>query len=436
MCEIDQSKISPPLQNTPYDSRMGSIGYHDKCGTCDETVRNCPNHYGHIKLAVPILHPQFVDNIKSVLQCVCLECSGLLLKEAEIALELAQSTRTLKYKDRLKSIEELSKGLPFCQNCSTNHPTIVLFEEKIYKSYDKHRTLMTPEEIRSILEKISNKDLLTLGYNIHVRNTLRHGVVKDPIQSFRPEWMVLTHLLVLPPISRPPAFEGDLKNDDDLTSSYIEIIKRNQKLLDPELKEKKRKELIDEITLHVRTFIDNSDDKMKHTSGKPINSVKQRISGKKGHMRGKLMGKRVDSSARTVITGDPTLKLNEVGVPYEIARELTYPEEVTRRNYNKLLQLSDARKINVVKRGMLEYHQEICKTPLQLGDIVYRHLQDGDRVVFNRQPTLHRGSMMSHVVKLLKGKTFRMNLSATKPYNADFDDKYTHCSRVSCAQNA
>lgn len=425
VCEVTQSKISPPLEQTPYDERMGSISQQQACATCGETVKHCPGHYGHIKLASPIIHPQFIDNVKSILHCVCLKCSRLLMRQSEIDLELAQSTRVLKFRDRLKSIEELSKNIPFCQACSSPHPTLVVCELSIYQVHDKHRYLLSPEECFRILERISDEDLRSLGYMIHTRHTMRHGTIPDPLQSFRPEWMITSYLLVLPPISRPPAFDGDLKNDDDLTSSYIEIIKRNQKLSNPGLKEKQRQELLDELAMHIKAFIDNSDKKMTHTSGKPINSIKERVSGKRGHMRGKLMGKRVDSSARTVITGDPNLRLNEVGVPYELARDLTFPETVTERNYAKMIELWTQNKVNVVrrigKRGLREYKQEIRPTRLQLGDVVYRHLQDGDRVVFNRQPTLHRGSMMSHIVRLLHGKTFRMNLSATKPYNADFD---------------
>lgn len=442
VCEVNNSKISPPLSNTPYDELMGSFSHQKQCTTCGETVKHCPNHFGHIPLAIPILHPQRVSEIKSVLNCVCLNCSKLLLSEDAIDLEFSQtSTRIDKQHEYIKAIEAISVGA-FCRHCpgNPNHPNVIISDGKksadgkktckrIYKSIGKNKTPMSAQEIRTILEKIELDDLRIMGYNIRSRNILKHNKFPETLLSFRPEWMVLTVIPVLPPISRPPAFDGEVKNDDDLTTSYVEIIKRNEKLKMPNLNEKQREEIAADLELHIRTFIDNSDDKQKHTSGKPINSIKQRISGKKGHLRGKLLGKRVDTSCRTVITGDPTLKLNEVGVPIKIAQKITYPEKVTPRNISRLTEMLENDKITVVKRGDSEYNQSTLKltgrkTRLQVGDIVFRHLQDGDRGVFNRQPTLHRGSMMSHIVKINPNnpiKTLRMNLAATKPYNADFD---------------
>lgn len=156
------------------------------------------------------------------------------------------------------------------------------------------------------------------------------------------------------------------------------------------------------------------------------------------------MGKRVDFSARTVITGDPNLQLDQVGVPYSIARNLTYPERVTPYNITYLQEL--------VRNGPTEYpgaryvvrdtgdridlrYNKRADTFLQYGWIVERHLKDGDYVLFNRQPSLHKMSMskqihtiptllgrqaetlpffsVSHRIKLMPYSTFRLNLSVT-----------------------
>ena len=165
------------------------------------------------------------------------------------------------------------------------------------------------------------------------------------------------------------------------------------------------------------------------------------MKGKEGRVRGNLMGKRVDMSARTVITSDPYIGLNEVGIPLIIARNLTYPEIVTKHNYEYLTQLvSNGRKkypgANFVIKNIvdkdggeakhifnLKYREKPIK--LHLGDIVERHLVTGDIVLFNRQPSLHKMSMMGHRVHVINNPnllTFRVNVSVTVPYNADFDD--------------
>lgn len=160
-----------------------------------------------------------------------------------------------------------------------------------------------------------------------------------------------------------------------------------------------------------------------------LKSIRARLKGKEGRLRGNLMGKRVDFSARTVITGDPNLSIDEVGVPRSIARTLTYPELVTPYNIDKLQEL--------VRNGPTEHPGAVYvirddgqridlrwnkrEVPLQLGWKVERHINDGDVVIFNRQPSLHKMSMMGHRIRVMPYSTFRLNLSVTSPYNADFD---------------
>lgn len=153
-----------------------------------------------------------------------------------------------------------------------------------------------------------------------------------------------------------------------------------------------------------------------------------------------LMGKRVDLSGRTVITSDPNIALNEVGVPLIIAKNLTYPEIVTKHNIKYLKQLvKNGRRVypgaNYVIKNTVDsegneakyiYHLKYTEKtiPLKLGDIVERHLVNGDIVLFNRQPSLHKMSMMGHECHIINNPallTFRVNVSVTDPYNADFD---------------
>lgn len=151
------------------------------------------------------------------------------------------------------------------------------------------------------------------------------------------------------------------------------------------------------------------------------------------------MGKRVDQSARTVITSDPNIALNQVGIPLIIAKNLTYPEIVTKYNLSYLKKLvKNGRRIypgaNYVIKNIIDeegneakhvYHLKYVEKPphLKPGDIVERQLVDGDMVLFNRQPSLHKLSMMGHEAQILNLPnllTFRMNVNVTEPYNADW----------------
>ena len=168
---------------------------------------------------------------------------------------------------------------------------------------------------------------------------------------------------------------------------------------------------------------------MLQRNGRQYQCIMSRLNSKNGRIRGNLMGKRVDYSARSVITGDPNLSVRQLGVPMKIAKNLTKPMVVNDRNRKFLLKL--------VQNGPDEYpgakilerkngdkislrHTDRMSIKLENGDIVHRHMMDGDAVLFNRQPSLHRMSMMCHIVKVMKmGDTFRMNVANTKPYNAD-----------------
>ena len=437
VCKVTKSKISSPLEDTVYDERMGPSHSDGICKSCGQDYLICPGHFGHIDLAVPIIHPQFIKLIISILNCICISCSKLKTENRVIDMVLGEeSERILSYRDRLKSVEKFCMKIPFCKHCQEPCPEIIYDIGKIYGIYsignDKKKDMkmqIDTDELITILKKITNDDLNKMGLNIQMRKMSKHnGIIQEEIPSFRPEWLIITRLPVLPSLSRPPNYENMQKSDDDLTSSYTEIIKCNQKLLenDSKMSEKNRIDNINALQNFITCFIDNKDEKHKHTSGKAIKSIKERIGGKQGHIRSKLMGKRVDCSARSVITADSTLELDELGVPERIAKSQSFPEIVTPKNIKRLTELLEQNKINMVRRGKIEYMHEYTKKnakPLRLkyGDYAFRQLQDGDVIVFNRQPTLHRGGMMTHRVRILPCDTFRLNISVTSPYNADFD---------------
>lgn len=254
----------------------------------------------------------------------------------------------------------------------------------------------------------------------------------------RPDWMVCT-VLPVPPLAVRPAVVmfGSARNQDDLTHKLADIIKSNNELIRNEQAGAAAHIISENVKLlqfHVATLTDNDMPgipRAMQKSGRPLKAIKARLKGKEGRIRGNLMGKRVDFSARTVITPDPNLRIDQVGVPRSIAQNLTFPEIVTPFNIDKMQDLvrrgnsqyPGAKYIirDTGERIDLRFHPKPSDLHLQCGYKVERHIHDGDLVVFNRQPSLHKMSMMGHKVKVLPWSTFRMNLSDTSPYNADFD---------------
>lgn len=285
---------------------------------------------------------------------------------------------------------------------------------------------ITPEMALNVFRNISSEEIFDLGLSNDYA---------------RPEWMIITVLPVPPPPVRPSiSMDGTgqgMRGEDDLTYKLGDIIRANGNVRQAQ-QEGSPKHVMDDfeqlLQYHVATYMDNDiagQPQALQKSGRPVKSIRARLKGKEGRLRGNLMGKRVDFSARTVITGDPNLSLDEVGVPRSIARTLTYPETVTPYNIGKLHQLvqngpnehpgakyvirSDGTRID------LRHHKRAGAISLEYGWKVERHIIDGDFIIFNRQPSLHKESMMGHRVRVMPYSTFRLNLSVTSPYNADFD---------------
>lgn len=284
---------------------------------------------------------------------------------------------------------------------------------------------ITPQMALNIFRHISTEELQKMGLSTDYA---------------RPEWMIITVLPVPPPPVRPSiSVDGGngMRGEDDLTYKLGDIIRANGNVRRCETEGSPAHVAVEFeqlLQFHVATYMDNDiagQPQALQKSGRPVKSIRARLKGKEGRLRGNLMGKRVDFSARTVITGDPNLSLDEVGVPRSIARTLTYPETVTPYNIQKLHQLvkngpNDHPGAKYVIRDTgeridLRHHKRAGEISLQYGWKVERHIIDGDFIIFNRQPSLHKESMMGHRVRVMPYSTFRLNLSVTSPYNADFD---------------
>ncbi|ELZ51819.1 DNA-directed RNA polymerase subunit A' [Halorubrum coriense DSM 10284] len=283
---------------------------------------------------------------------------------------------------------------------------------------------LMPSDIRDWFEDIPDEDLEVLGIDS---------------EHSRPEWMILTVLPVPPVTTRPSiTLDNGQRSEDDLTHKLVDIIRINQRFM--ENREAGAPQLIIEdlwelLQYHVTTFVDNEisgTPPARHRSGRPLKTLSQRLKGKEGRFRGSLSGKRVNFSARTVISPDPTLSLNEVGVPDRVAKEMTQTLNVTERNVEEARQYvrngpeahpganyvrrPDGRRLKVTEKNCEELAEKV-----EADWEVNRHLVDGDIVIFNRQPSLHRMSIMAHEVVVMPYKTFRLNTVVCPPYNADFD---------------
>ena len=288
------------------------------------------------------------------------------------------------------------------------------------------KRIITPQMALNVFRNITPYDMARMGLNADYA---------------RPEWMILTVMPVPPPAVRPSvSVDGTnqgMRSEDDLTYKLSDIIRANSNVRRCEQEGSPAHVIAEFETLlqfHVATYMDNDiagQPKALQKSGRPVKAIRARLKSKEGRLRGNLMGKRVDFSARTVITGDPNLSLDEVGVPRSTARILTFPETVNAFNIDKLQQLvrngpnehPGARHVirDTGERIDLRHHKRAGEIQLQYGYKVERHIVDGDVIIFNRQPSLHKESMMGHRVRVMPYSTFRMNLSVTSPYNADFD---------------
>ncbi|MCL5729967.1 MAG: DNA-directed RNA polymerase subunit A', partial [Candidatus Pacearchaeota archaeon] len=397
-----------PVDGGLMDLRLGAIDPGVRCRTCGGRLKECLGHPGRIELARPVVHLKYIPLLEMGLRCFCHKCGKLLLDDKNLK-KYSQSERAKKAKDVKK-----------CPYCGAEHEKIKVDKPTSFYSGKKR---LFPTTVREILVNIPDEELKKIGV--------------DPA-SARPEWAILTYLLVPPVTVRPSIIlESGERSEDDLTHKLSDIIRANQRLwenLNAGAPEVIIEDLWDLLQFHITTFFDNTVSRIppaRHRSGQPLKTITERIKGKEGRIRKNLAGKRVNYSSRTVISPDPYMEINEIGVPYEIARVITVSETVNDLNIENLKKLilsgDEYPGANYVirpdgkrKKITPELKEEIINEVIP-GYKVERHLQDGDVVLFNRHPSLHKGSLMAHFVRVLPGRTFRVHPAAVTPYNADFD---------------
>ena len=397
-----------PVDGGLMDLRLGAIDPGVRCRTCGKRVKECPGHPGCIELARPVLHIKYIPLIESCLRSFCSKCGKLLLSD-EKAKDLAPGLRAKKAKDVKK-----------CPHCSETLERVKLEKPSTFMIGKKR---LNPIEVKDRLLLINEEELKKIGVNS---------------KTTRPEWAVIALLLVPSVTVRPSiTLESGERSEDDLTHKLSDIIRANQRLwenLNAGAPEVIIEDLWDLLQYHVTTFFDNNVSRIppaRHRSGQPLKTITERIKGKEGRIRHNLAGKRVNYSARTVVSPDPSIKLNEVGVPFEVAKIITVAETVTTLNLEEMKSLIKQGDIypgasyvirpDGRRKKVTEELKEELVNEIKQGYKIERHLRDGDIVLFNRHPTLHKQGLMAHYVKVLPYRTFRLHPAAAFPYNADFD---------------
>lgn len=418
-----------PVIGGLFDPRMGVIEPGLICPTDGLDYMQTPGYSGHLELARPVFYVQYIPTLIKVHRCVCFKCSKLLINKKSYSQALKMHGEA-----RWKYVFSLCQKIKRCGE-DTDDGCGCLQPEKIKKSGMATITAewnegsvtikLTPEISLKILKRISDEDVTYMGFS--------------PLYS-RPDWMICQVLQISPPAVRPSVkHDSQQRSEDDLTHILVNIVKIN-KLIQEKIANNSPAKVIDQMTdvlqYYITTMVDNRIPGATLTasqrSNRPLKSIKDRLNGKGGRMRGNLMAKRVDFSARSVITADPNISIRELGIPMKVAKNITLPVYVNKLNKSFLIKLVQngpdvwpGAKVLQKKNGesiTLKYYLDRNSLLLEEGDVVHRHMMDGDPIIFNRQPTLHRMSMMCHIARIMvRGDTFRMNVADTKPYNADFD---------------
>lgn len=456
VCLVDKATLTEEAGSV-YDPRMGCVLPDRLCVTCNKDIWSCPGHFGHVDLCVPVI--VLYRQCLTFLRIICFECHRLCCSSEELTLNGISGF------DR---IYEFASKQSICFRCNTVRPDVryVVCDNQLVATH-RHKSEkvvmeLSPQYILSVFDPTPDEDIRLLGLDptmIHPRN------------------FVLMRFPVIPTCCRPRVCTANMSSDDDLSLLIVDIVRQNN-LIRKSAPGDDIDKAVGIIRAKTCAYVDNSKGKVTHnTNHKPMTGIKERITKKSGIVRQNLMGKRCDKTARTVVGPDPTLRLDQVVVPRDIARHLTVPEYVTAYNVDRLTRLVNAdpcsivsierngNKINVahaaLNRGTRIYHGDViarvngeryvvknCATDLKaddkildkqtgilepvrlhsrvdvklnIGDCIERCIEDGDPVLVNRQPTLHRNSMQGMRVVIKDGKTIRLNLAIVSGFNMDFD---------------
>lgn len=397
-----------------YQPQQGFAQDQTRCGTCSaKTYNQCLGHEAKIELAVPVFHVSFINKyILQILRCVCPECCKLLITEEGIKKEGFG-----KYSEQ-KRLQQVSQHLKKQKASCSKHGEVPQYSYKAGNNYIEIKSGHQADvgarkyanDVLGILESISDDAYKLLGFS-------------DKSKAVN---MILKELNVIPPCYRPMTSRGDGKEGHDpLTETYHKILTTNTALKEA-VGDPQRMKLEEDLFKAVSSIIESSE---QASSRRPMKeALKNKIGGKTGLFRRNMLGKRINHCARSVLGPDPSLPLDTVGLPDVWENVLTYPEPVSRLNIGEMQKLVNEDKVAEIHKAGKDFnrYQNVADMKeedkkLQIGDIVNRYMRNGDIVYFNRNPTLHKGSLMAYKVKFLPGDTIRLNPAAVTPHGADFD---------------
>lgn len=423
--------------NSVNDEAMGVVGNNKSCAHCGQI--DCPGHYGFIDFNnFPIYNPTLIREIVSVLTCVCNNCGKLLVTQEYMEIH---GLMKLTYDKRLSALEKICASMTTCTRVqeilagSKTNPCVgnpefvtkeikkdgvIRYKMKKSKNTDSETIYIKPiNDVITILANISTEDTVV--------EIVEQGVVKRKVMysdarllgfaaGSYPRNMILEGVLVPPVIARPHVYQDGAMHFDVLTHMYVAIVKKVQDLQSGKISNSQ------ELYELIRQLIFATDSKKMGT--RDFVPIWERIQGKSAIMRNLLMGKRDNYCGRTVAGPDSTLQFGQIGIPVFWCNVLTKRVRVAAFNYDYLSKIKDVGQITHVtsiRNGLRQFYDINKPFPLQIGDIVDRWLENGDRVIVNRQPTLHRQSMMAYDVVLRPQLTVGLHLYYTPPMNCDFD---------------
>ena len=405
--EITQNRRTG--DNSIYDLRMGPLNNRDACVTCKENSIRCSGHYGYIKLFQPIFHPLVFPKLENILQLICVKCYRCIHSGIASTLCLSKNAHV-----RFGQLCKKTKRINYCTNegCWLEQPEISTnnVDQTVTFTIDGASHLITPAQVYFMLSNVLAREQSFMGIGCNLLG------------------FVIFNLLVLPNAARPILKVETLICDDDLTLQYLDIVKLNTEMATCPPNTPKFEGLVNTLKFKISVMFNNSSMIARYnTNMRPFKSIYERITGKDGQFRKHVMSKRADKTARTVISPNPHLKLHQLLIPREIAQNLTIMEYVTPLTIARMQEQFTLGNINVIqKRGttfQIDAHKyrTVKHGQLEIGDLYWRSLHDGDWVLFNRQPTLHAPSMQAMQIQIGDYKTFSFNLANCSVYNADMD---------------
>lgn len=340
-----------------------------KCETCGKGLTECVGHFGYIDLELPVFHVGYFKAVITVLQTICKTCSSVLLNEKMRKIYRGKLRNPkipyLTKKALRKKIQEVCKKVTRCPHCNDLNGVVkkcgmLKISHEKFRSVKKDNAILNEQlvayenaaQFNREIEPMISCGLINMLNPLNILHLFEQipdediqFLLMNPEQG-HPKDMILTRVPV-PPVCIRPSVVSDLKsgtNEDDLTMKLTEIVFLNDVIVKHRLMGAKSQMILEDwdfLQLQCALYINSE------LSGIPLNmqpkkasrGIVQRLKGKQGRFRGNLSGKRVDFSGRTVISPDPNLRIDQVGVPELVAKILTFPTRVNEANIELMRKL-------------------------------------------------------------------------------------------------